>query len=72
MVYDSEGITFIVIRPLTSDEAQRMKFIFAHPSNDYTDSELDILISIEKQFNDKKMLSDKQMDLVEEIYARRT
>jgi hypothetical protein len=44
----------------------------AHPVEELTDGEVSILVSYEYQFGYKGTLSPRQMEVLEEIYMRRT
>ena len=52
-------------------DTERIASIFLLMEYDeLTESELDLVISFESQFNDGKRLSDKQVEILEEIFKR--
>jgi len=56
---------------LNSDEEKRMFFIFNYlSSQELNESELELLVSFEEQLKKDGCLSERQMEIVEEIYGR--
>jgi hypothetical protein len=70
MTYHPEFIS--TRRHLTTDERKLVTFYFKYlaSSESLSEREVEVLISIEDQFNHDGKLSDSQIDLIAKIFAR--